>query len=354
MRGEHWLRTRPRAWTPGSSPHARGALPDMEPDVTLGRIIPACAGSTSRRSRWPPRARDHPRMRGEHDVAVPLSVMLPGSSPHARGAHARRHRAVLQPGIIPACAGSTWWSRRSPTRTADHPRMRGEHICDMTEGHQTVGSSPHARGALRDALLLTPRDGIIPACAGSTCSTTQSRTRRRDHPRMRGEHRRSGRTAPRQIGSSPHARGALSPREPLGAALGIIPACAGSTSTGCRSGRSTGDHPRMRGEHHGRFRRSDAGAGSSPHARGAHVIFPAAEIHQGIIPACAGSTTRGRPRGPCARDHPRMRGEHAMEVQAQAIKAGSSPHARGAQQLAPHLDHGPGIIPACAGSTAGA
>ena len=51
-----------------SSLHARGA-PDLDdPLVGVHGIIPACAGSTRSTPRSPPPRRDHPRMRGEHDA----------------------------------------------------------------------------------------------------------------------------------------------------------------------------------------------------------------------------------------------------------------------------------------------
>ena len=51
-------------------------------------------------------------------------------------------------------------------------------------------------------------------------------------------------------GSSPHARGP--PMSLLGArsGLGIIPACAGSTSVHIFGFRAVEDHPRMRGVHY--------------------------------------------------------------------------------------------------------
>ena len=71
---------------PGSSPHVRGA-PSMTDRMTVDTgIIPACAGSTRtvHRCRW--YARDHPRMCGEHGIAIPETDVKPGSSPHVRGA----------------------------------------------------------------------------------------------------------------------------------------------------------------------------------------------------------------------------------------------------------------------------
>ena len=91
---------------------------------------------------------------------------------------------------------------------------------------------------------------------------------------------------------------------------GIIPACAGSTILMTDYIVIHWDHPRMRGEHcdpryHPHYRQ-----GSSPHARGARDTMKAAELTDGIIPACAGSTTCSRFCRMLERDHPRMRGEH--------------------------------------------
>ena len=91
--------------------------------------------------------------------------------------------------------------------------------------------------------------------------------------------------------------------------------------------------------------------GSSPHTRGAleavggHVDVP------GIIPAYAGSTHRASwsvsPQG----DHPRIRGEHIRGMSVKELKAGSSPHTRGAQAAPLGGVQVRGIIPAYAGST---
>ena len=87
-----------------------------------------------------------------------------------RGEHeATGKRGGRDSGIIPACAGST----------ASNTNLDGN----------MPGSSPHARGAPLDLMLL------------SVCV--------RDHPRMRGEHR--------------------VPDHVLELERGIIPACAGST-----------------------------------------------------------------------------------------------------------------------------
>ena len=168
MRGEHPERLVAMGAPRGSSPHARGAHPACDRPFPASGIIPACAGSTtftpSARARTP----DHPRMRGEHCRGVRGLRGAAGSSPHARGARLRGYRDIKGDRIIPACAGSTTSCGRSAPSARDHPRMRGEHGTDARMRLVVPGSSPHARGARRRRRQhLGPR-GIIPACAGST------------------------------------------------------------------------------------------------------------------------------------------------------------------------------------------
>ena len=114
----------------------------------------------------------------------------------------------------------------------------------------SAGSSPHVRGA-----RIRPRpegntQGIIPACAGSTCLPPGWRWCWRDHPRMCGEHHNHRFAVPHNKGSSPHVRGA--------------------PSNSLRARKSVGDHPRMCGEHQFYNPQTVSNTGSSPHVRGAH------------------------------------------------------------------------------------
>ena len=152
-------------------------------------------------------------------------------------------------------------------------------------------------------------------------------------------------------GSSPHARGARLRAVVAQLFQGIIPACAGSTACARAMRRLTRDHPRMRGEHSLRARMRLSSGGSSPHARGALNSLAYRNAPHGIIPACAGSTGSQRRVRACAGDHPRMRGEHKDSSSPSTPSAGSSPHARGARPQNLTCACEDGIIPACAGST---
>ena len=110
----------------------------------------------------------------------------------------------------------------------------------------------------------------------------------------------------------------------------------------------------MRGEHTGSPSRATNDRGSSPHARGALQLVPHLDDAVRLIPACAGSTCRRGPATRRPRAHPRMRGEHVSMPSASAPVNGSSPHARGARGRAVDDHGGGGLIPACAGSTTGA
>ena len=193
----------------------------------------------------------------------------------------------------------------------DHPRIRGEHCWVGHPVGGCDGSSPHTRGAR----------------VSEQCQTWA----RPDHPRIRGEHDRLGRLRDQPLGSSPHTRGAPG----MGAVQkyrgGIIPAYAGSTKDAYRAiARAAGSSPHTRGARPGRRRRCDV---------------------PGIIPAYAGSTPQARLCRPRARDHPRIRGEHANALVAASRALGSSPHTRGAQHGGLQRLVVLRIIPAYAGST---
>ena len=167
----------------------RGAHQNLTNSFSLGRIIPADAGSTNAYLHFWSANGDHPRRCGEH---------IPDDDTH-----------LYHPGIIPADAGST------------HPLTKAD-------GH-VAGSSPQMRGARLGVVAPLIGSGIIPADAGSTEAGDVVMWRGGDHPRRCGEHRPPNSHKTRFKGSSPQMRGARSGsvgRVPL---VRIIPADAGST-----------------------------------------------------------------------------------------------------------------------------
>ena len=282
--------SRPTTIPTGSSPHTRGARLIASWWAFRSGIIPAYAGSTDEFFPSPPKSRDHPRIRGEHRRVKTIGVMTAGSSPHTRGARPRGRDELADTRIIPAYAGSTSCLIIQVYTTADHPRIRGEHPAPAATGSHRVGSSPHTRGALFTCLFCLIMFRIIPAYAGSTDHRDLQPERRRDHPRIRGEHGLLGHAHLSAQGSSPHTRGAPVIVPTPGGLVGIIPAYAGSTPEDSRMPVRAPDHPRIRGEHPGLGQWSRRDTGSSPHTRGAHHSRGAASAAPRIIPAYAGST----------------------------------------------------------------
>ena len=182
-------------------------------------------------------------------MAVCLIVLLPGSSPHTRGAHAQTFDSEHDVGIIPAYAGSTCEQDVQAIVAADHPRIRGEHLLPDNTSIYHCGSSPHTRGAR----IRRPRGRIarriIPAYAGSTVDCVVVGFPEWDHPRIRGEHNLVEDAWVPVRGSSPHTRGALRHLSRRPDPLRIIPAYAGSTERAGGPPAAQVDHPRIRGEH---------------------------------------------------------------------------------------------------------
>ena len=147
IRGEHCLTKRIDSCSMGSSPHTRGALPGWRPHPRDAGIIPAYAGSTGSRRGGRGARRDHPRIRGEHTASAYAARTKCGSSPHTRGALVSLSAERWSVRIIPAYAGSTAVARPASGSTADHPRIRGEHLPDDVRFNVDGGSSPHTRGA---------------------------------------------------------------------------------------------------------------------------------------------------------------------------------------------------------------
>jgi len=216
------------------------------------RLIPACAGTTSRARhvRLAPAA--HPRVRGDHGwCSLYWSRTF---------------------WLIPACAGTTGSAGPARARLAAHPRVRGDHVHMAGVAGVAGGSSPRARGPLPPASRNAAQTRLIPACAGTTATQPKHWGPEPAHPRVRGDHVRHRGSELKLDGSSPRARG---PRWWLSARAVVIAA-----------------HPRVRGDHIAMIASTALSVGSSPRARGPHRAR-APDPDRRLIPACAGTTLPG-------------------------------------------------------------
>ena len=172
-------------------------------------------------------------MCGEQASSICRVRMSTGSSPRVRGAVHVAGVGGPEGGIIPACAGSRARFSIVSELPWDHPRVCGEQSPNVVRSFQPQGSSPRVRGAVCDRLVEVDGLGIIPACAGSRCSSRSWFSPFRDHPRVCGEQRPSRAERCRRPGSSPRVRGADRYGRQQHGHRGIIPACAGSSGRQC-------------------------------------------------------------------------------------------------------------------------
>ena len=252
----------------GSSPLARGRRSIGWEELVVRGIIPARAGSTAGRLGVRDGLVDHPRSRGVDRMSCPPSSTVNGSSPLARGRPGAPSSSTRAPGIIPARAGSTHTYQRMVSSSADHPRSRGVDKRGGRVPPERPGSSPLARGRRGHGYRGLVEDGIIPARAGSTWAWLPGIGRRWDHPRSRGVDAVMLMAYYSITGSSPLARGRQGARGVQDRLRGIIPARAGSTEPRNPPDPWDRDHPRSRGVDHMSTRVVIEGRGSSPLARG--------------------------------------------------------------------------------------
>ena len=195
------------------------------------------------------------------------------------------------------------------------------------------GSSPLTRGKPRAASGRGLRLGLIPAHAGKTRARCAAGSKRRAHPRSRGENCELVLQESNLYGSSPLTRGKPLNCASGGAYSGLIPAHAGKTRVCLRRRRSCRAHPRSRGENLLIAHLLLLLRGSSPLTRGKPAADSVPSTRVGLIPAHAGKTgPPARPRGQ-RRAHPRSRGENRLWNFSHAFARGSSPLTRGKRRL---------------------
>ena len=221
-----------------------------------------------------------------------------------------RHLACGNVRLIPAHAGKTGAGGDSRGDVEAHPRSRGENIESRTVTAPCAGSSPLTRGKHQLGAYRSLYPGLIPAHAGKTHRSRRTWRSSGAHPRSRGENPQSTAPADRPSGSSPLTRGKLARVTTLRGLARLIPAHAGKTRSCSSSLPARGAHPRSRGENAWAAEEDVSGTGSSPLTRGKLSSARRQSRLTGLIPAHAGKTARWPAPSARPRAHPRSRGEN--------------------------------------------
>ena len=253
----------------------------------------------------------HPRVRGDIGSSTIPALPAGGSPPRARGHRGVKLAELRREGLTPACAGTSRRIWRGPGSAWAHPRVRGDIYDLWVERTSWRGSPPRARGHHRSRRHTGSCGGLTPACAGTSTSVGCGMWRLRAHPRVRGDIWAPGVAWGVWEGSPPRARG--------------HPVC---QRCGLRGG------------------------GLTPACAGTSVRRPTCRRRRRwLTPACAGTSANRRLGCPRAGAHPRVRGDITSRALGVSLRRGSPPRARG------HLGCGVGgvgdrgLTPACAGTS---
>ena len=115
--------------------------------------------------------KDHPRLRGNHLVGCCSRMAATGSPPLTREPRYSFDAFYEHTGITPAYAGTTPITICSIRRRRDHPRLRGNHTSTSSDGSVNSGSPPLTREPRLDVAADEALHGITPAYAGTTDSS---------------------------------------------------------------------------------------------------------------------------------------------------------------------------------------
>ena len=110
----------------------------------------------------------HPRSRGENQDGPRQPQAVPGSSPLTRGKLLVAIVREALRGLIPAHAGKTRPTRDTRPKYRAHPRSRGENTWLLPRGQYARGSSPLTRGKQGSLEEWADQRRLIPAHAGKT------------------------------------------------------------------------------------------------------------------------------------------------------------------------------------------
>ena len=307
-RGGHPRPISTRSLSDASSPRERGS--SAHPACRDPRIfvVPARAGVIRSCSRRTCCSRCRPRASGGHPTTSTEPVDCSRSSPRERGssggcrapqAGARvvparagviracrmaRDAAMSRPrasGVIRSRGASTIAPRGRPRASGGHPMFSRGLTITMRSSPRERGSSEVSPGIAAPVLVVPARAGVIRLgrCRGSWVRH-RPRASGGDPSRL-GSRRGSGRSSPRERGSSDLGL-------PVRGMNIVVPARAGVIRAEHDLGHPRDRRPRASGGHSLGFTGIAQGVGSSPRERRSSAVLPAEQHAAVVVPARAG------------------------------------------------------------------
>ena len=162
----------------GSPPPVRGKVPQPGVEGCRLGITPAYAGKRGIKLSIASMIWDHPRVCGEKMVSMIPHRRSLGSPPRVRGKVPQPGVEGCRLGITPAYAGKRGIKLSIASMIWDHPRVCGEKMVSMIPHRRSLGSPPRVRGKGSGTGGFQSLQGITPACAGKSCSSSVSSSQR--------------------------------------------------------------------------------------------------------------------------------------------------------------------------------
>ena len=153
MRGDPPPKKRAFLAAVASTPHARGSTLCTQQQRGRGAVYPACAGIHLRHLKDTLALHRLPRMRGDPPVEEYLASTGYESTPHARGSTIQGNNSRISRMVYPACAGIHLICNPDSPHHFGLPRMRGDPPSRLKYPMLMPGSTPHARGSTCQATL---------------------------------------------------------------------------------------------------------------------------------------------------------------------------------------------------------
>ena len=173
----------------------------------------------------------------------------------------------------------------------DHPHIRGDHHAVRLCFTHRRGSPPHTWGPPPLVVSSAMPAGITPTYVGTTThNIVITNPIFKDHPHIRGDHKRVLRWPGKGGGSPPHTWGPLEVYDANGTLRGITPTYVGTTTVLHSFLLIIGDHPHIRGDHPGIGRAYYLTAGSPPHTWGPRKVMFSDDGIERITPTYVGTT----------------------------------------------------------------
>ena len=312
---------------------------------SLFRFIPTHVGNTVVWFGSPEAPTVHPHACGEHLYVSGSTGPIGGSSPRMWGTPMTCLDMGLSRRFIPTHVGNTARHSWIPLSRSVHPHACGEHLLELDNAPDIIGSSPRMWGTrpstipaflprrfipthVGNTTKIRLRNGAItvhPHACGEHAASASARRHDSVHPHACGEHGTPNPAITGNRGSSPRMWGTQPNITIHNKRCRFIPTHVGNTSIPYMLFGPSAVHPHACGEHLRKTQPCGLMPGSSPRMWGTLSLHRVRKVGKRFIPTHVGNTASLNAVTSNSAVHPHACGEHFLVVFVHRHDIGSSP-----------------------------